>query len=229
LNLQGNSNSQLCENPRESLIDLERKIDSITKTLSRPYFNKILKDLLKSNPANAKTIVDYILTEQTEINIKDSTKESKIKTLVWLSNFHENKSFIKLTKQDILEYLNNLRKPILEDPSNKWIGTYNGRQIMLSKFFKWLYYPYEDYRKRSIPICMQGIRKLPRKEKTSYKPSDIWEAREHVVFLKYCPYKRDRCYHSLARDMSARPHEILNLKFKDIKFNILMKEFNMQK
>jgi len=165
LNLQGNSNSQLCENPRESLIDLERKIDSITKTLSRPYFNKILKDLLKSNPANAKTIVDYILTEQTEINIKDSTKESKIKTLVWLSNFHENKSFIKLTKQDILEYLNNLRKTILEDPSNKWIGTYNGRQIMLSKFFKWLYYPYEDYRKRSIPICMQGIRKLPRKEK----------------------------------------------------------------
>ncbi|MDQ3084614.1 MAG: hypothetical protein M3Q77_07345 [Thermoproteota archaeon] len=66
MNLQGNSNSQLCENPRESLIDLERKIDSITKTLSRPYFNKILKDLLKSNPANAKTIVDYILTEQTE-------------------------------------------------------------------------------------------------------------------------------------------------------------------
>jgi len=38
---------------------------------------------------------------------------------------------------------------------------------------------------------MQGVRKLPRKEKTSYKPSDIWEAKEHAVFLKYCPYKRD--------------------------------------
>lgn len=91
---------------------------------------------------------------------------------------------------------------------------------MLSKFFKWLYYPDEDFRKRLTPSCMQGIRKLPRKEKTSYKPSDIWEARERAIFLKYCPYKRDRCYHALARDMSARPHEILDLKFKDIKFNI---------
>ena len=27
---------------------LERKIDSITKSLSKPYFNKILKELLKS-------------------------------------------------------------------------------------------------------------------------------------------------------------------------------------
>jgi hypothetical protein len=62
---------------------LERKIDSISRTLSKPYFNKILRDLSKFNPANAKTIVDYILTEQTEINIKDSTKESKIKTLVY--------------------------------------------------------------------------------------------------------------------------------------------------
>ena len=194
MNLQSNSNSQVCENPIESLVDLERKIDSITKTLSKPYFNKILKDLLKSNPANAKTIVEYILTEQTEINIQDSTKESKIKTLVWLSNFHNNKSFFNLTKQDILEYLNNSRKTSTEDPSNKWIGTYNGRQIMLSKFFKWLYYPNEDFRKRLTPICMQGIRKLPRKEKTSYKPSDIWEAREHAIFLKYCPYKRDNAF-----------------------------------
>ena len=91
---------------------------------------------------------------------------------------------------------------------------------MLSKFFKWLYYPNEDFRKRSNPSCMQGISKLTRKEKTSYKPSDIWESREHAIFLKYCPYKRDKCYHALARDMSARPHEILNLRFRDIKFNI---------
>ena len=221
MNLQSNSNGQVYgESPIESLTDLERKIDSITKTLSRPYFNKILKDLPKFNPTNTRTIVEYIITEQTEINIKDSTKESKIKTLVYLSTFHGNKSFIDLTKQDILEYLDYSRKTTIEDPSNRWIGTYNGRQIMFSKFFKWLYYPNEDFRKRLTPSCMQGITKLPRKEKTSYKSSDIWEAREHVIFLKYCPYKRDRCYYALARDMSARPHEILNLKFRDVKFNI---------
>ncbi len=67
---------------------------------------------------------------------------------------------LELTKQDILSYLNNLRKPSTKDPSNKWIGTYNGRQMILLKFFKWLYYPGDDYRKRSTPACMQGIRKL---------------------------------------------------------------------
>jgi hypothetical protein len=31
-------------------------------------------------------------------------------------------------------------------------------------------------------------------------------------------YKRDRCYHTVARDLSARPHEILGLKIKDVVF-----------
>ena len=136
MNFQSNSNDQLFVNPPELFVDLERKIDSITKNLSKPYFKKILKDLLKSNPANTKIIVEYILTEQTELNIKDSTKEGKIKILVWISNFHRNKSFKEMTKHDILEYLDNLRKSTSEDPSNKWIGTYNGRQITLLKFFR---------------------------------------------------------------------------------------------
>ena len=221
MNLHNNSNSISYKTVNDkSLSDLERKIDSITKSLSKPYFNQILKDLVKTNPYNAITIYDYIIAEQTELNIKDSTKEGKIKVLVWLSNFHQNKSFREMTKQDILAYLNNLRKSSTEDPANRWVGTYNGRQMIFLKFFKWLYNPDEDYRKRLTPICMQGVRKLPRKEKTSYKPSDIWEAREHAVFLKYCPYKRDRCYHALANDMSARPGEILNLKVKDIKFSV---------
>ena len=152
MNLQSNSSVQVCENPIESLVDLERKIDSVTKTLSKPYYNKILKDLLRSNLVNAQTIIDYILVEQTEINIKDSTKESKIKTLVWLSNFHNNKKFIDLSKEDILDYLNNSRKTTTEDPSNRWIGTHNGRHILLSKFFKWLYFPNNDHRERPIPV-----------------------------------------------------------------------------
>ncbi len=124
-----------------------------------------------------------------------------------------------MTKQDILDYLNNLRKPTSEDDTQRWIGSYNGRQIILNKFFRWLYNSDEpDHRKRETPACMKGIKQLPRKEKTPYSPSDLWDQREHAIFLKYCPSIRDRCYHALANDMSARPHEILNLKIKDIVF-----------
>jgi hypothetical protein len=108
LNLHNNSNNFTYKNENEKhLNDLERKLDSITKSLSKPYFNKILKNLLKANHNNATTIYDYIIAEQTELNIKNSTKEGKIKVLVWFSNFHENKSFREMTKQDILAYLNN--------------------------------------------------------------------------------------------------------------------------
>lgn len=98
------------------------------------------------------------------------------------------------------------------------------------KFFRWLHSPNEpDARRRNAPNCMIGIKRLPRKEKSPYKPEDMWSTEENAIFLKYCPYPRDRCYHAMANDTSARPHELLNLKIKDIKFKYLPKEFNMQK
>lgn len=181
----------------------------------------MLKKVALTNPKNAKIICDYIIAEITELNIKTSTKEGKIKVLVWLSDCHSGISFDEMSKTDILVYLNTLRKSISDDPYQRWIGSYNGRQMILLKFFRWLYNPDEsDQRRRITPPCMQGMKRLPRKEKIRYKASDIWEAREHAIFLKYCPDKRDRCYHAMANDMSARPHEILGLKISDIKFNI---------
>ncbi len=65
---------------------------------------------------------------------------------------------------------------------------------------------------------MIGVKRLSKREKTSYKPSDIWDETDVSVFLKYCPNKRDRCYYAMAFDISARPAEILSLRIKDIKF-----------
>lgn len=73
------------------------------------------------NPDNANVICDYIIAEQTEINIKEATKEGKIKVLMWLSNRLGNKLFYLMRKQDLLDYLNSLRRPASEDPTCKWI------------------------------------------------------------------------------------------------------------
>jgi hypothetical protein len=63
-----------------------------------------------------------------------------------------------------------------------------------------------------------GILQLKRKEISCYKPSDLWSQEDDLLFLKWVTNKRDRCYHTMARDLSARPHEILNLKIKDVIF-----------
>lgn len=113
-------------------------IDRITVG-SKPYFKKTLQKLTTTNPENCLTICSYILSEITEMNIKQSTKEGKLKVLVWLSNFLGNKPFSQMTKQDILSYLDSLRRPSSDDTNQKWIGSYNSRQMIFNKFFRWLY------------------------------------------------------------------------------------------
>ncbi len=107
---------------------ISRKIDSITKSCSKPYFNTILKKLAVANYENADTICEYITAEETELNIKNSTKEAKIKVITWLSNFYSNTVDLKqMTKQDILGYLSSLKKTFDEDSSQRGIGSYYGR------------------------------------------------------------------------------------------------------
>lgn len=93
--------------------------------------------------------------------------------------------------------------------------------MVLSKFFRWLYNQYKgnesDQKKWITPECMQGVKQFTRKEKSAYKPSDIWTDEDHALFLKYCLEKRDKCYHAMANDTSCRPSELLHLKINDIK------------
>src|SRR5215831_18357130 len=131
-----------------------------------------------------------------------------------------------MTRNNILFYLDKCRKPEDEDPLHKWIGSYNLKRIILIRFFKWLYYPNIASPKRrnelsleeNKPECIIRIPQLKRKEISCYKPTDLWTQEDDLLFLKWVTNKRDRCYHTMARDLSARPHEILNLKIKDIVF-----------
>jgi hypothetical protein len=152
--------------------ETKEKVLSICKN-QKHYVQKLLNDLLEKTEENVLIISDYIIAEQNEINLKDSTKEGKIKVLVDLLKFLNYKNFRDVNKGDILLYLNRYRKNEEVDSTHRWIGTWNNRHMILLKFFKWLYCPNEDYGKRLTPCCMQGVRKLPRRETTSYKPSDI--------------------------------------------------------
>lgn len=108
-----------------------------------------------------------------------------------------------MTREDILSFLDSFRKPESVDPLHKWIGTYNLYAIHLMRFFKWLYYPDIEQNKRRKPIVIENIPQLKRKEKSIYKPTDLWTEQDDVIFLKYCPSKRIKCYRAVSRDASA--------------------------
>jgi hypothetical protein len=126
------SNNNVIEN--NDLEDLKSKIDTITR-YQKPYISKMLNKLLLENQINVEIICNYIVAEQNEINITESTKETKIKRIIHLSKFFGNKKlFYDMTKEDILDYLNNLRKSSSIDPTHKSIGTWNARQMLFLKF-----------------------------------------------------------------------------------------------
>jgi integrase len=193
----------------------ERKINLITEGLE-PLYANALGNLSKEN---AIAIIDFILNTKTEINLSDNHKRNYISLLTQLSKFYHNKkSFKEMKRQDILLFLDSFRKTENYDASHKWIGTYNLYTVMLIKFFKWLYYPDIEPTKRQKPHVIENIALLKRKEQSIYKPTDLWTKEDDLLFLKYCPSKRDKCYHMISRDTGCRPHEILKLRLKDITF-----------
>ena len=193
---------------------LDRKIEETTASLPLSY----TKHLRSTGENNAVTIIEYISAVKSEVNLSDNYRKDLIETLARFSKYNDNKLFKDLTRSNVIAFLDTYRRTETQDPLHKWIGTYNIFQIYLLRFFKWLYYPDLGPSKRPKPSIVENLAQLKRKEKSIYKPSDLWTQQDDMLFLKYCPSKRDKCYHVISRDSSCRPHEILKLKIRDIAF-----------
>jgi len=211
-----NSISNNNNNSSSSWLLFDQKIRLATEGLE-PRFNNLLANKILRQ--NAIAISEFIINTNTEINPSNHHKMNIINVLDRLSNFYDNKKpFKEMTRQHILSFLYSLRKSETSDPQHKWIGTYNLYRTLIVKFFKWLYYPDIEPSKRIKPPVVENIPQLKRKEKSIYKPTDLWTAEDDLLFLKYCPSKRMKCYHMVSRDLSCRPNEILKLRIKDIQF-----------
>ena len=169
---------------------------------------------------NVPVLLQYLRCLENEISLSKSYKKLTLAVLVYCSRFHSNKKFKNMTKEDIILFLNSLRKNETIDPLHSWISTYNLYLVVLQRFFKWLHYPDLSPKERMKPPCVD-LPTLRRKEQSVYKPSDMWTQEDDLLFLKYCQNKRDRCYHMIARDSSCRPHEILKIRIKDIVFKMV--------
>jgi integrase len=212
----------------ETSLESDRKITLATEGFTTNKFCElVLRDRNRLSKENALAVCDYIIAMKREINPRLTTIRTTIQVLAELSkSVGIAKKFSDMTRDDILLYLDKCRKLENDDPLHKWIGSYNIRRIILLRFFRWIQYPdvaNPDKRNELSnlerkPECIQDIPQLRRKEISCYKPSDLWTQEDDLLFLKWVTNKRDRCYHTMSRDLSARPHEILNLKIKDIVF-----------
>ena len=183
----------------------------------QPYVKRNLSE--KISRENAITILDYIFALRTEANTSTFYKEAVINTLTTLSKFHPDMAFRDMTREDIITFLNRLRKSDDQDRKHRWVGTYNQNIINLNRFYKWLYYPLLEPAERPKSDQLQNVRKLKRREQSNYEDTDLWlDADCNRVFLKHCPSVRDRAFHAMMLDTSCRPKELMNARIKDIQF-----------
>src|SRR5207247_2030132 len=156
--------------------DMERKIETATEGLPLNYFN-LLHGILKmpKNKQNVVRICDYISSLKSEVNPSDYYIRDVINLLCNFLIFFENhKSFKEITREELLCFLDSFRKIESVDPLHKWVGTYNLYRIHLMRFFKWLYSPNIECKQRPKPSVVENIHQLKRKEKSIYKPTDLW-------------------------------------------------------
>jgi integrase len=196
---------------------LDRRIEEISAGISASYS----LHLRSAGQNNVTVIIDYIVSMKSEVNLSDHYRRDLIEVLSKFSKYNDNKSFKDLKRSDVIAFLETFRRTETQDPLHKWIGTYNIYRIHLMRFFKWLYNPDIEPDKRPKPAVIENIPQLKRKEKSIYKPSDLWTQQDDLLFLKFCPSKRDKCYHAISRDTSCRPHEIVKLKIRDIVFKTI--------
>ena len=201
----------------------DRKLEVVTAGLTKEYSN-----LLEKIPReDTLTVMDYMISLNAEVSPSLNYRKDIIKCLTRFIAFCRSNSYIsnvqnlkQLERKDVLEFLDSLRKSEAADSLHKWIGTYNLYRVHLIRFFKWLYYPDIEADERPKPPVVENIQQLKRKEKSIYKPTDMWTSENDLLFLRYCPSKRTKCYHMMARDTSCRPHELLKLRIKDVNFKI---------
>jgi integrase len=201
----------------------DRKVEIASEGLISCYSRCFYKIPLKEN---ALTLASYVTSMKSEINLSNSYRREVIQKLSRLSIYHGKTLFKDMTREQILDFLDTLRKPEASDPLHKWTGTYNMYRMYIVRFFKWLYHHDIEAQKRPKPSVIENIPQLKRKEISIYKPSDLWTNEDDAIFLCYCPSKRIKCYHAVSRDTSCRPHEILKLRIKDIAFKTIASNDN---
>ena len=135
--------------------------------------------------------------------------------------------FKAMSDKDITDFLASLYKDRVADPDMGWINNRNGEASTISKFYRWVYYPDKSPQERRrlpkeekarIPQ-LKSLHFMPTtdKPKSPIKSRDKWDDQDFATALKYLEGNpRLACYIAVARDMSARPDEILQLRLKDI-------------
>jgi hypothetical protein len=116
-------NNNINEDPNH-----DRKLDLITEGAHLFLREHLLTRITREN---CLTIIAYILVFMQESNPVEQYRVNTIFRLKRLAEYYNPKSFKDMTRQDIIEFLDSLRKPDSVDPLHKWKGNYEITRVVI--------------------------------------------------------------------------------------------------
>jgi hypothetical protein len=143
-----NNNNTYYDNKSVYDKTIELAVEGLT-----PFFESLLRE--RTIRENALFIAEYNIASMRETNISSVARKNNIQTLLEFTEFLSQKDFREMAREDVLLYLDSLRRPDASDPLHRWIGTYNLRRVIIVRFFKWLYNPGIEPDKRAKPSVVE--------------------------------------------------------------------------
>ena len=148
----------------------------------------------------------------------ERTRRNNLKYVLNYINWLDNVSIMNVrNEKQILDFLNTKRKSTKDDPDEKWITTYNDYLIRLKHFFRWLHNQDKDEFDWVTPKFAK-LRKKQTKRQSPYSETEIWDKEELLSIVKYEPNVRNKAILTMLWDFDARPHEITELRIKNLRF-----------
>jgi integrase/recombinase XerD len=122
-------------------------------------------------------------------------------------------------QEEIVVFLDTLRKDKSIDPDKKWIRTWNDYLQRIKYFMRWYHNPgIASVTDWQTPAFTQ-IKKKKTNRLSPYVESELWERQDLLTVVKYETQKRNKAALTLLWDLDARNHEVTLLKVKHIRLD----------
>jgi hypothetical protein len=151
----------------------EQKLKTITSGLQKRYSRLFIKMLRH----NAIALADFIASVNIEINLSEKHKTNMIEVLNSLSNHFENKkSFRNMKREDIISFLDSVRKPEISDPHHKWIGTYNLYRVIDYQVLQMALLSNDVATSETKPVCCRKYSPIKKKREVNMQTNRFMDS-----------------------------------------------------
>lgn len=164
---------------------------------------------------NKTSITDYVRTRR--VNGLSIQRQCKyIYTLKKLGELAGQKSFEDLTREDMIEILDQVKMESKKDGTPKYkLSFLRDFQILWRGFIAWVH-GVENPKHEGYPRAVSWFE--PKEPKNELKPTDLITSEDEEHLLNACLNLRDRAILAVLSECGLRPSELLSLKIGNVKF-----------